>query len=75
MNVAAGQISGNFNDLNSYYQITSNTDGKNITLRKEYPNMSMVCYEGRFVGDRRRIEDNFGFQPGVAVDSFFLDLA
>ena len=37
--------------------------------------MPMVCYEGRLVGDRRRIEGTYGFQPGVAVDSFFIDLA
>jgi len=64
INCNAGALNGNFVDMGGEYCITGDTDGEMVRFRKEYPNMPMVCYEGRFVGNRDRIEGNYGFGPG-----------
>ena len=68
MNINAGEINGQGNDPIGHYNIHGDTDGETIKFSKDYQGGVPVFYEGRFVGDRSRIEGQYGFQPGQMGD-------
>jgi len=74
MTVDAGEIRGEGTDPIGFYTINGDTDGQSVRFRKEYQGQPPVFYEGRFVGDRRRIEGQYGFAPGQMGDQFWFQL-
>lgn len=74
MTVEAGEISGGGNDPVGHYSVYGDTDGHGINFRKEYPGQPPVFYECHLVGDRRRIEGQYGFAPGQMVENCYFNL-